>query len=333
MTRVYEALLRKAAEEEKGDVTSSGVPATAARPACGADIAHFQSDVASLAHEAIPDPVTTSTTFAGARTPPLPEPTSRTDASISGSATAVSTARLPVGDTNGFEPIEVAYRGRTILDPDVSAQSCEQYRRLAANLHQAQGTLGIKVVMVTSAVVGEGKTLTSANLALTLSESYQKRVLLIDADFRRPSLHVLFSIEPHGGFSAGLTSDAQPVRAAQLSTFLSVLPGGQPTSDPIAALTSDRMRQLIAEARDTFDWVILDTPPIALLSDASLVASITDGALIVVKAGSTSSDLVERAVQAVGRERVLGIVLNRATEQVQSSEYYEYYRYYATAER
>jgi capsular exopolysaccharide synthesis family protein len=187
--------------------------------------------------------------------------------------------------------------------------------------------------MVTSALVGEGKTLTAANLALTLSESYQKRVLLIDADFRRPSLHVVFGIEPHSGFSAGLTSDEQPVRAAQLSTFLSVLPGGQPTSDPIAALTSDRMRRLIAEARDSFDWVILDTPPIALLSDASLVASITDGALIVVKAASTSSDLVERAVQAVGRERVLGIVLNRATEQVQSSEYYEYYRYYASAER
>jgi Mrp family chromosome partitioning ATPase len=89
------------------------------------------------------------------------------------------------------------------------------------------------------------------------------------------------------------------------------------------------MRQLVQEARNTFDWVILDTPPVALLTDASLVSAMTDGALIVVKAGETSWDLVERAVNAVGRERTLGVVLNRATGQLPSTGYYDYYNSYS----
>jgi capsular exopolysaccharide synthesis family protein len=184
---------------------------------------------------------------------------------------------------------------------------------------------------VTSAAVGEGKTLTSSNLALTLSESYQKRVLLVDADFRRPSVHAVFGVPSHNGLADGLMSDNQRVQVCQFSERLSVLPGGQPSSDPIAALTSERMRQLVDEARENFDWVILDTPPVTLLTDASLVASITDAAVIVVKAGSTSCELVERAVQAVGRERIFGVVLNRASENAQTSEYYDYSRYYAAA--
>jgi capsular exopolysaccharide synthesis family protein len=217
-----------------------------------------------------------------------------------------------------------------MLDAAVSPQSREQYRRLAASLHHAQALSSIKVIMVTSAVVGEGKTLTASNIAMTLSQSYKKEVLLVDADFRRPSVHAVFGIPPYPGLAESLTADqTQKIRVRLVSSGLGVLTGGRPTSDPIAALTSERMRQLVQEARNTFDWVILDTPPVALISDASLVSSMTDGALIVVKAGQTPWDLVERAVQAVGRERTLGVVLNRATGQLPSTGYYDYYDYYS----
>ena len=83
----------------------------------------------------------------------------------------------------------------------------------------------------------------------------------------------------------------------------------------MAGLTSERMRRLIDEAREAFDWVIIDTPPVGLLTDANLLASMVDGAVLVVKAGSTPYDLVKRAVDAIGRERLLGVVLNRADEQ------------------
>jgi capsular exopolysaccharide synthesis family protein len=232
-----------------------------------------------------------------------------------------------------FEHVDMRYRGKTVLDAAVSPQSREQYRRVAASLHHAQAVSGIKVVMVTSAVVGEGKTLTASNIAMTLSESYQKEVLLVDADFRRPSVHAVFGIPTEPGLSESLTTaeQGQKIRVRLVSSRLGVLTGGRPTSDPIAALTSDRMRLLIQEARNTFDWIVLDTPPVALLTDANLVSAMTDGALIVVKAGETSWDLVERAVQAVGRDRTLGVVLNRVTTHLPSSGYYDYTNYYSAA--
>src|SRR5206468_6737601 len=111
-----------------------------------------------------------------------------------------------------------------------------------ASLHQAQAVNGTKVVMITSAVVGEGKTLTASNVAMTLSHSYQKRVLLIDADFRRPSVHAVFGIDAGRGLMDGLTSEKQRVQVRQVSPRLSILPVGKPTSDPIAMLTSTFMR-------------------------------------------------------------------------------------------
>jgi Mrp family chromosome partitioning ATPase len=107
-----------------------------------------------------------------------------------------------------------------------------------------------------------------------------------------------------------------------------VLPAGRPTSDPIGALTSERMRRLIDEAREVFDWVIIDTPPVGLLTDAALLSSMADGVVLVVKAESTSFEMVNRAVDAIGRERVIGTVLNRAREQSNRSSY-DYDNYYA----
>ena len=99
--------------------------------------------------------------------------------------------------------------------------------------------------------------------------------------------------------------------------------------DPTAGLTSDRMRRLIAEARDVFDWVVIDTPPVALLSDANLLSAICDGVVFVVKAGTTPYELAKRAVDAIGRERILGVVLNRAQQSPHTAGYgYGYYDYY-----
>jgi len=245
-------------------------------------------------------------------------------------------AKKPVLKSHRFTSVDARYEGKTLLDVDVSGQSREQYRRLAACLHHSQAIHGTRVVMVTSALVGEGKTLTAANISLTLSQSYQKNVLLIDADFRRPSLHAIFGVSGTTGLAEVLTaSEDEQVRVRQVSPRLGILLGGRPMSDPIAALTSDRMRQLIDEARKSFDWVIIDTPPVALLTDANLVSAMTDGALIVVKAGHTPWDLVDRTVQVIGRERTLGVVLNRATAFVQGSAYYDYYydHYYSGTEK
>ena len=200
--------------------------------------------------------------------------------------------------------------------------SREQYRRLAAVLHDAQSTTGLQVVMVASAVAGEGKTLTAANLALTFSESYQKRVLLIDADLRRPTLHAVFRLDTASGLADGLSS-TQTTQDAGAPGIVAA--GG--AAGRTAQLRSDGRPDLASACggcstrRGRFDWVILDTPPVVLLPDAHLLASMVDGALLVVRAGSTPHELVRRAVEAIGRSRILGVVLNRAEPSGQHDHY------------
>jgi capsular exopolysaccharide synthesis family protein len=160
-----------------------------------------------------------------------------------------------------------------------------------------------------------------------LSESYQKRVLLIDADLRKPTLHQVFRINSTLGLSTGLDpANEAKLTVHQVSPRLSVLPAGRPTSDPMAGLVSDRMRRLIDEAREAFDWVIVDTPPIVLLPDANLLSAMVQGTVLVIRANSTPHDLVKRAVDAIGAPRIIGTVLNQAA--IGSRSGYGAYSYY-----
>jgi protein-tyrosine kinase len=229
-----------------------------------------------------------------------------------------------------FERIDASLAEKVVIDNNMEPVSREQYRRLGAAMHHAQAARGVKVIMIASAVPGEGKTLTASNLALTLSESYRRNVLLIDADLRRPTLHTVFRIDNSAGLSEGLMGlSERRLSVRQVSARLAILPAGKPSSDPMSGLTSDRMRRLLDEAREVFDWIILDTPPVELLSDANLLGAMVDGAVLVVKAGTTPYTLVERAVSSIGRERILGTVLNRADKQHHAYGYGQYAGYYA----
>jgi capsular exopolysaccharide synthesis family protein len=231
-----------------------------------------------------------------------------------------------------FSRIDSKLVAKVVVDQRMQAGSREQYRRLAAELHHRQAATGLKVVMIASAVVGEGKTLTASNLALTLSESYKRSVLLIDADLRRPSLNAVFGMNGTPGLAEGLAADdGRKLSVHQVSSHLTILPAGKPSADPMARLTSVRMRQLIEEARAAFDWVIIDTPPVGLLTDASLLAAMADGAILVVEAGSTPYDLVKRAVEMIGTGRVLGVVLNRAEVSPRTYGYGYYGGYHGDA--
>ena len=204
----------------------------------------------------------------------------------------------------------------------------EQYRKLAAILHHAQVERGVKVIMMSSALPGEGKSLTAVNLALTLADSYQRRVLLIDADLRRPTVQRIFGIPPIGGLNEGLkASEDHPMGLTAVSDRLCVLPAGRPESDPMSGLTSDRMRRLIAQAAATFDWVIVDSPPVGLLPDASLLSAIVDGVLLVVRSGKAPFSLVKRTVDSISRDRILGVVMNaiEVAHDRNAGGYYEYY--------
>ena len=235
-------------------------------------------------------------------------------------AVTAERARAP-RERDAAEPSPLLPRGTTVADhlerfaSDNAAKQFarEQYNRLAAALHEGQCARGIKLVLVTSAVPREGKTLTAANLALTLSESYQRRVLLIDADLRRPAVHAHFGIRHQPGLTDALLHRG-PLPLTAATARLSILPAGDGGADPMRTLASDGMRRLIEDVRGDFDWVLIDTPPIGLLSDAGVLASLADGALLVALAGRTPYDAIQRAAEALGADRILGVVLNGVVE-------------------
>src|SRR5687768_4400013 len=203
----------------------------------------------------------------------------------------------------------------------------EQYRRLAGVLHQAQMDRGVKVVMLASAQPAEGKTLTAVNLALTLSESYKRRVLLIDADLRRPSVAQVFGVPLQNGLSECLkTPELQSLKITNVTDSLGLLLAGHADHDPMSGLTSGRMQEIINLAAASFDWVILDTPPVGLLTDAHLLSAMVDAAILVVDAGTTQHVVVQRAIESIGREKIVGVVLNRVEDRaLAEASYYEYY--------
>ena len=236
----------------------------------------------------------------------------------------------PLGVFQGYGEIAA---GKLVVMPSVPHAAVEQYRRLAASLHHTKLQKDTKVVMLTSASPGEGKTLTSVNLALTLSESYRRNVLLIDADLRRPNVHHLFQLPNVIGLSDGLKSDTEEkLSLIQVSEYLTVLPAGRPDNDPMSGLTSDRMRRILEQAAARYDWVLIDTPPVGFLSDANLLVAMVDVAIFVVRAGRSPYRLIQRALDAVGRARILGVVLNAVAENVDVAGY-NYYGYYSTPRR
>ncbi len=195
--------------------------------------------------------------------------------------------------------------------PGVDPGVVEQFRKLAATLFHAQREGRLKVIMVTSAVPGEGKTLTALNLARVLSETYRRSVLLIDADLRRPRLSEAAGLTAAEGLSSALKSpDYRKVSVTQLTEHLTLLPAGRPDPEPLSGLTSPRMQQLIEEGAERFDWVIVDTPPVAVATDAGLLGAMVDATVLVVKAGQTPLAAVQHAVETLGRDRIVGVVLN-----------------------
>ncbi len=287
--------------------------------------AQEQAGAPPMATEAaLPPPATW--TFAPVETMHVPDEPAVLDAPAPAAPAPPITPARPVLATPKpqAEGIRVgeADRRKLIVGEGVDPALVEQYRHLAAVMHHAQKASGVRSVMVTSALPAEGKTLTATNLALTLSESYQRRVLLIDADLRRPRMREMFALPATEGLTDILAEPREgklPVH--QITPTLWVLTAGRLLPDPMSMLVSPAMKQLLDDAADSFDWVVVDTPPIAILSDANLLASMIDTTLLVVSAQKTPYPMVQRAAQAVGTNRILGVVLNRAEQSGLPSNY------------
>jgi capsular exopolysaccharide synthesis family protein len=154
-------------------------------------------------------------------------------------------------------------------------------------------------------------------------------VLLVDCDLRKPSVHTLFDVENTAGMIDVLTKGRlHKVPLIEVSPRLKLLLSGGLAPDPMGLLSSTILHDLFRDAAEAFDWIIVDTPPAAFLPDCNLLASAVDAALLVVQAFETPYPLTQRAVEAIGRDKILGVVVNRA-ERPTAAKYYDGYYSYA----
>ena len=192
-----------------------------------------------------------------------------------------------------------------------TSAAAEQYRLLRTRLEGRDRGRRAQFILVTSPGSGDGKTTTSGNLALTMSQDFTHSVVLVEADLRRPTLASLSGISPEHGLVDVLvgaaTLDDVLVQLPGQNLFL--LPAGQATSRSTELLGSSMMARLIETLRTRFDRIVVDSPPVTL-SDTHVLARLADCVLIVVRAGVTSRPSLEHALEGVERERIAGLVLN-----------------------
>lgn len=197
-----------------------------------------------------------------------------------------------------------------------SAPAAEQYRALRTRILHADHGAPVHVLLVTSPSRGDGKSLTAANLALTMGQEIHRRTCLVDANMRDSRISHLFGVPSTPGLADVLTGRASLDEA--LVTLedhnLTVLPAGVPPAGPAELLGSGSMRRLVDTLRSQFDRVIIDAAAAAPLADVGIVAPLVDSVLLVVRAGITTKPAIHAAVGAFEEAKLLGIVLNEAIE-------------------
>jgi receptor protein-tyrosine kinase len=223
-----------------------------------------------------------------------------------------------------FRPAPEAH----LINPDEPHDGAsEEFRSLRTRLNHMQAQQDLRVIVCTSASPAEGKTFTACNLALAQAQ-LEHPILLADLDLRRPVVHQQFQCERSPGFSdflLGEKSLEECIRHVE-GTNLYILPAGSAVRNPLELLNMRPVRYTLDSFRKVFNWVILETPPLLFSADANLLATITDGIILVVRIGSTTYDSVVRAIQTLCENNVLGIVANGA----RAGELYSKYTYYYT---
>ena len=236
----------------------------------------------------------------------------------------------------GYPARPASRRGEPEIDSHLVAAhapqsiAAEQYRLLRTRVTRAENGRPCRSIIVTSPNKGDGKSLTAANLALTMAQDPQQRVLLLDADLRRPSIHRLFGISETPGLSDVLMGGATLEESLVVvpEHRLTLLPSGLVPTHPAELLGSSGMRRILDTLRSKFDRILIDMPPVAPLADVAVAAPMADGVLMIVRAGVTPKPAIERALAGFDGVKVLGLVLNDAGA---SAPGYQYagYRYAA----
>lgn len=226
--------------------------------------------------------------------------------------------------------------GRVVVYSDKNSTIAEQYKVLRTNLYSLSPENRIKTLVITSSQPEEGKTFTSCNLAFAISLDTEKKVLLVDSDFRKPAVHSVFGLPRKPGFSDVLNSDG-----VNIETFirepaignLFIIPAGTINANPSEILISTKIKSVIDKLRLKFDYIIFDTPPVLSVTDACILGSLCDAVLLVVKAGVTQKSAIEETFNMLSgaQAKPKGCILTSVHHLLDSYYYFYKYKYYKYA--
>jgi capsular exopolysaccharide synthesis family protein len=239
--------------------------------------------------------------------------------------------RLLLVGSAGETDEDIRSNSELLINNDSRSSLAEAYRQLRTSILLSTAGHAPKSLLITSSLPSEGKTTTATNTAISLAQTGAK-VLLIDADMRRPRIHSVFNIENGIGLSSLLsseTSEAEALSAIKLepATKLHLLTSGPIPPNPAELIGSEQMADLLKIFQNNFTHVVVDSPPIASFTDGVLVASMVDGVILVVNSGKSSRQVVRRSRQILTDigARIFGVVLNNASLGSQDNYYYQSY--------
>ena len=224
--------------------------------------------------------------------------------------------------TLSIDPDRVNRHLVAVTDP--KSAFAEEYRDLRTSLLQKGKKQKLKTIAIASIAPGEGKSVTALNLAWLLAQTEGIRALVIDGDMRRPSLCRYLGIDDGPGLSELLDGELalSDVVVKLEPSGLHLLPGGRPRSEVAEQISGPHFAKILEQVQASFDFVIIDAPPLAVFVDAKVLINQTDGALLVLRRNFTTYKEIERVLGGLPRQRMLGVVLNQAEETLLSGRYY-----------
>ena len=347
MGRVYEALKRAA--ESNGAKGNGAKPSAKGNGANGSRAADDRTvEAVTPVSDDAPEQLLArvSTHFAATEAAAESAPNERTGhpagtALPGGRASRVAGATLGAAGstrTPEFQSLDIS---AARVEPHIVAVTqpnsphAERFRSLRTRLLHAGERKKMHAFVITSAGVMEGKTMTAINLAWLLAQTDGVRALLIDGDLRNPCAGDYLGLDTPTGLSDVLAGQAtlEETIIRLDPAGLHLLPGGDRRDDVAELLSGPRFNQVLREARAMFDYIIIDAPPLGIFTDAAVLINRADGALVVARAGRTRYTALERLLEPLPRERILGVVLNGADEPPgESYDYYYRRRRYARSE-
>jgi succinoglycan biosynthesis transport protein ExoP len=209
---------------------------------------------------------------------------------------------------------EVDFDTRIALITDPKGPGADRFRRLRMNLREFKTLGSLSSLAITSALPGDGKSTVVLNLATALAEGGKRTVLVIDGDMHKSSLASTLKLPPHPGLAECLEAGLDPLSAIRRIEPVKwyLLQVGQPIANPSELVQSPAFPKLMEKLSPYFEWIVIDTPPLAALNDAVSISRVVDGCLLVVRADSTPRHAVDEAVSSLGTKRIAGIVVNAA---------------------